>query len=549
LNYLIRKRVVVVFWMFFLFFIALIVKVCYIQVFSGPQLSKQALAQQSHVVALEFPNRGRILDCRMTPFSMGKKESRVVVFPFAIQDKQKTALALAKVLGIQVNEAEKYTKGNSRTILIGLSVTQAVQLKKAALSGVTVAEAVVRPRKPSLASHIIGFWGKGQLGTEEGKMGLELFYDRILRGAQNQLAVRLYVNGKGRVIPGLGYSYENIVDKTRRDIVLTIDCEIQKSVENVMDSAGVKEGAAVVMDIRTGDIKAMASRPDYTMDAVYAKAYEKELSFLNRCLSLYQPGSVFKVVIAAAALEEGLVKPDTLFLCAGAKDQLVRCYNPGGHGVLNFAQAVAYSCNPVFARVGVKLGAKKIIEYAKKFGFAKGELLGYKSVNTEEKLNSISGGFNVVNASLGQWPVEANAVQITAMMAAVANDGIFNLPRLVCEIRNYNGIVAETVKEGTPVKVVSLKTADTLQIMLEMTTRYGTGRQAWLEPGGSAGKTGSAQVGDSRIDAWFCGYAPLKQPQYAITILVTDGESGGQTAAPIFREILKNIMSVKNAGI
>ena len=557
MDYRTKKRTAALFWLFILAFIGLVTHLAYIQVISGPRLSRQALSQQSQVVSLEVPPRGQILDRRLRPLIVEREVWRVVVFPAAVADKTGEAGILAAILKTGSREAEVYLTGSPKVIPSDLSAEQVAVLKKQALPGVVVSRFKLRGRKPPLASHLIGYLGQDKPDNWVGKTGIEAYYDSYLQGSIPELAVRIYLDGKGRVIPGLGYRLEyNVIDKARKDIVLTIDRDIQEIVEKAIDKAGVQNGAVVVMDVDNGDIVAMASRPDFSLglkpgnvsETVYNVTNNSEESFLNHCLSLYQPGSVFKVIVTAAAIEEGIVEPNDVFLCIGEKDDIIKCYQKGGHGLITFAQAMAYSCNPVFARVGLELGADKLINYAGRFGLNTDSIIGYeknKSMGRSDfaaRLGRIAQPYNLVNASVGQWPVEANVVQITAMMAAIANNGVYTSPRLVREIRNYDGTTAILVEAGPGIRAVSENTSRTVQAMLETVTKSGTGKQAFIEPGGSAGKTGSAQVGTEKIDAWFSGYAPVKDPRYAVTVIVTNGVSGGKTAAPIFKDIMEQIL-------
>lgn len=552
MSYLIKKRAVALFWVFTIVFTGLTGRLAYIQVYQNERLSRLAISQQSQVVPLEIPARGQILDRNLKPLISYREVWRVAVFPAAISHKQSAAALLTDVLGLDQEQAMSYLSGKAGLIPLALTSKQAAELGGKSIPGIIVTRVRERLRKPSLASHILGYIGKDGPNEWNGKMGIEAYYDADLQGSRPVSAVRAFFDGRGHFVSGLGFPVEkDQIDPSRKNVVLTIDRDIQEIVERALDSAGVKDGAAAVMDAGNGDLLAVASRPDYNIgnlaadtvySVVYKHVYSSGESFLNHALSFYQPGSVFKIIVAAAALEEGLVKPDDVFLCVGEKDELVGCYEAGGHGLITFAQAFAFSCNPTFARIGLKLGAEKLIEYGKKFGFGDGGIIGYRENDTGTRLERIAQRFSLVNASLGQWPVEATVVQVTAMTAAIANDGVYISPRLVRELRNSDGTVARTFVRSGGTRAVSRETAGVMGNFLETVTRYGTGRQAWVEPWGSAGKTGSAQVGSAKTDAWFTGYAPAKMPRYAVTVLVNNGESGGKNAAPVFREIMSGIL-------
>lgn len=569
MDYNFGRRTVILFYFFIFVFFGLGAHLAYIQIVYGPDLSYDALTQQTQTVSLEIPPRGQILDRNLKPLVSYREPYRLVVFPAAVRDIEKTAGIISGILNLSYAEAESYLKGRPGIIPVDLDSTQINYFKKKQMSGVMAAKVKVRDRVQDLTSHILGYIGVERgINNWSGKSGLELLYDDVLQGEVPDSRVRIFLDGKGRYISGLKYSFEkNLTDKARHNVVLTIDREIQQIVEQSLDKAGIRDGAVVVMDVYSGDIVAMTSRPGYWLDnsdrpediqsnvytesavyvqnAVYNQPKLPGRSFVNHSLSQYQPGSVFKVLVAAAALQEAAVNPNSVFLCKGDKDEIVRCNQEKGHGVLNFAQAVAVSCNPTFARVGIKLGALKLVDYAKRFGLGQTEIIGYKKIGSDASIDSIAANFNLVNASLGQWPVEASVVQVTAMMNTVANNGVYLKPRLVRDVRDFKGRIVKSFETDSGKRAISIQTAKTVQSMLGMVTRTGTGRKAWIVPWGSAGKTGSAQVGREKTDAWFSGYAPVNNPRYTVTVLVNDGESGGKTAAPVFKEIMQNILSLR----
>lgn len=573
MNYNFGRRTGILFYFFVFLFFGLGTHLAYIQIVTGPELSYDALTQQTQTVPLEIPPRGQILDRNLKPLVSYRESYRLVVFPAAIGDIEKTAGIISGILNLSYAETESYLKGRPVIIPVDLDKTQVNFFKEKQISGVVAVKVKVRDRLQELASHTLGYIGieKG-INNWSGKSGLELLYDDFLRGEVPESRIRIHLDGKGKYISGLKYTFEkNLSDKGRKNVVLTINREIQQVVEQSVDKAGIRDGAVVVMDVYSGDIVAMTSRPGYWLDNrenrardilnnvytegavyvpndVYNHSKLPGRSFVNHSLSQYQPGSVFKVLVAAAALQEAAVHSNSLFLCKGDKDEIVKCNQEKGHGILNFAQAVAVSCNPTFARVGIKLGAPKLMDYAKRFGLGQTEIIGYKKIGSDAPVNRIAEDFNLVNASLGQWPVEASVVQVTAMMNTVANNGVYLKPRLVKDIRDYRGRIVKAFEIDTGKRAVSIQTAKTVQSMLGMVTQIGTGRKAWVAPWGSAGKTGSAQVGSEKIDAWFSGYAPVNNPRYTVTVLVNDGESGGKTAAPVFKEIMQNILSLNNAN-
>ena len=234
----------------------------------------------------------------------------------------------------------------------------------------------------------------------------------------------------------------------------------------------------------------------------------------------------------------------THFFCRGSKDRPVRCWKEEGHGSLTFSEAFAQSCNPAFVKIGLDLGPNKIIQYARSLGLENQLIVGFPvTADSRQNLNRIADRYNLVNSSVGQGPVLATPVQITAMMNTMANAGVYLQPRLVKEIRPNRG--KSIIMEPLPaVKVLSPEVARQISDLLTLVTTEGVGQKAWVAPGGSAGKTGSAQLanGVEGVNAWFSGYGPLNNPRYTVTVLVREGVSGGETAAPVFKEIMTELL-------
>jgi len=326
--------------------------------------------------------------------------------------------------------------------------------------------------------------------------------------------------------------------------VTTLDADIQQAVENALDGAHVQNGAAVVLDVRSGDILALASRPQYNPDPKEIGRYlnGRPEALLDQGTGLFAPGSLFKVVVAAAALAEGVVTPETTFYCQGEKDRPVRCWFTPGHGAISFEEAFAQSCNPVFVQAALALGAEKLIAYARLFGLDNQQIAGYPvPFDSRQNLDLIAAPHNLVNSALGQGPVLATPVQMAAMLNTIVNDGRYLPPRLVKEVRTGDGKAVREIAPGPARRAVSPEVARQLQKMLTRVTTEGIGQKAFLPEGGSAGKTGSAQAGDGSVNAWFCGYAPLNEPRYVAAVLVKNGAGGSQTAAPLFKMIMEQL--------
>ncbi|ABO49438.1 Peptidoglycan glycosyltransferase [Desulforamulus reducens MI-1] len=563
MRYFQQKRLVKTFYLIILLFLPLVTHLGFIQLIHGDTYKQKALEQRTLKVALEDIPRGRILDRQgMQSLTMGKKEPRIVLYPQIIRNKEEAIHKLSRIIGRSSEEITPFFNGNSRFLPFSLNNREVKEISELNIPGMMVEDINFRYGEMPLAAHVIGHLGRiSEMGTLErlnglgtkkytisdlvGKTGLEYFYETQLKAGEPANFTRAYVDVYRNLISGLGIQKENNNDTGRQDVITTLDFDIQKTVEKIMDKR-VQRGAVVVMDARTGDLLALASRPNFNPANIVLSLPGEQDTFLDHCTTLYQPGSIFKVVVAAAALEEGIVKPTDTFVCLGEKDHLISCWQKSGHGPITFEEAFAESCNPVFAELGIKLGAAKLIRYARAFGFESQDIIGYPvPKDRRQQLDLIGQPYNLVNSSIGQGPVLATPVQLTAMLNTIVNNGVYIQPRLVKGIKNEKGVYSYHFSLGDSRKVISFETCRELKRLLKLVTLQGVGKEAWIEGFGSAGKTGSAELaqGAEKVNAWFTGYAPNDNPQYIVTVLVKEGISGGTTAAPVFREIMESILS------
>ncbi|NMA52538.1 MAG: penicillin-binding protein 2 [Peptococcaceae bacterium] len=564
MEYLRQKRLVNIFFLFLLCMLGLAGRFWYLQIEQGAMYANLALEQTSSWVPLEETARGDILDRNLRPLTGTKEENRVIIFPSAVVEREDVARDLAAILEIDPVLAASYFQGDAVTLPYKLTAAQVATINNKAWTGVIVMPVRCRYQEHQPAAQIIGHLGKisswqefSELTAQTekqyrfsdlvGKAGLEKYYEEVLKGSWPEKSVRVFADARGNLLGGPDFVVEQAAAGTdSKNLVLTIDIRIQEIVEKVMDNQ-VKKGAVVVMEAGSGEILAMAGRPSF--DPSFSG--EDDLSsgdsiYFDHCTALYQPGSVFKIAVAAAALEEGLVDLNTVFSCTGEKDRLVPCWNKAGHGKITFEQAFAHSCNPVFARLGMELGAAKMIEYTRLLGLDNQFIVGYPvPVDARQDLKKLAEPFNLAGCSVGQGPLLVTPVQIAAMTNTLLTGGLYQAPSLVKEIRDNSGN-SEQLGKPEAVRALSPGTAQALRSLLEEATRYGTGQAAMLTPWGSAGKTGSAQlVNDGElVNAWFTGYAPLSQPRYVVTVLVENGESGSVSAAPVFKEIMEHILQL-----
>lgn len=560
-----QKRLVRTFFIFWLCFLGLIAQLWLIQIRDGDRYTNLVLEQGSRWVSLEDTPRGKILDRNLIPVTGERKEDRVVLFPMAVRDKVEVARGLAKILGVDMPTVKRTLEGGACCLPYGITPEQSAAIKEKGWTGVMVLPVQFRYGEQPLAPQVTGHLGRITSREEflslsdrgkkiyhyddlVGKTGLERYYELDLKGSRPQRAVRVFADAGGKLLGGPGFEVEEQVqDKERRDLVLTVDTRVQRVVEDIMDRR-VAKGAVVVMEPGSGDILALASRPGFNpAHPEQVPGTGAEERFFDHCTALYQPGSIFKVAVAAAALEEGTVSSESRFTCSGEKENLIRCWKDTGHGDIDFTHAFAESCNPTFARVGLDLGSAKLIEYAGRLGLDNQSVIGYPvQVDPRQDLKLIGAPYNLVNSSVGQGPVLVTPVQISSMLNAIISDGIYREPRLVREVRKNGGGAAREFATDQGKRAISSETARKLRGLMELVIDEGVGKEAQVPIFGSAGKTGSAQIGNVKgpVNAWFTGYAPRTNPRYIVTVLVEGGTSGGETAAPVFRDIMEQILSL-----
>lgn len=579
-------RIKFLFIAFIILFLFLWGRLFQLQIVAGEELSALAERIRTQSISGEEIPRGNILDRHGNSLLDSQEQPAVVIFPAMLVNPEKNLAALGKALGLKteiiqrkLEVAQKYQANGPFILHANLKKQQLAKLEKMDIPGVYIVPIKSRYGPESLAVHLIGHlnsideatWGRlkkqglADRGLNSykksdviGVKGLEAQYESYLRATEPEYYLQATVDAKGRLLDGLGFTKrENFALQERNNLVLTIDKDIQKAVEEVMDRR-VKKGAVVVQEVNTGKILAMASRPAFDQNNLWetlASHGKDEHEFVNRALEHYYPGSVFKTVIAAAALEEKISSPGEKYVCSGfytfGTGLTIPCWKEGGHGELTLSEAFAQSCNPIFIELGLKLGREKIIEYARRFGLTEDILIGYK-LNKFPSINIESSSPGAVgNAVLGQLGVMLSPLQVTSLMTTIANQGVYLEPRVVERIESDSKKIIKTWQTPPGLQAVSSATAKKVKEMLTAVTTYGTGKMAWVEPEGTAGKTSTAQTGNIKksgkeiVNGWFAGFGPLNQPQYAITVMIEDAITGGTDAAPVFKEIMEKILTIK----
>lgn len=566
---LIRERLLRILALFSLILFGLMGILFYYQVIRGPRLASQAAVIRSRSISLKDIPRGDILDRNGLPLTGQHTVWAVYCLPHLIEDPGKAAINLGRLLDVDSDRVkQKITQARRRGeffVLIKCPVDKIEREKLAGenMPGVFCAPVKLRYQDNGFCIHLLGHvTPRGALARKNrasnrqayspeewmGVSGIEKRYEEVLKTNESAEDLVAVLDARGQVIPGL-------FCKVRRDeqagggrsVILTIDRRVQQAVEQVMDYR-VKKGAVVVVDIHSREILAMASRPVY--DPYRAGEFLQDGThspFLNRAFGLYHPGSLFKLVVACVALEEGLVSPQDKFTCDGKyvfnKQVAIACWREEGHGRISMKEAVAQSCNSAFIQIGAKVGRDRLLRYADKIRLLNNEIVGYPGVEGRGYIEIEPAAPAMGNASIGQQGVVLTPVQIASLMCTIADDGRWTLPSLVRGIRGVNGQWECTFTPPPKEQVISRSTAAKLQEMLRLAVEEGTGQRARLDETSCAGKTASSQTGrfhpdgSEVLNTWFAGYFPADKPRWAIVVLAEDGASGGETCAPVFKEI------------
>jgi penicillin-binding protein 2 len=489
-----------------------------------------AAAYQSTKTVLLSSSRGLVYDRNLEPLAGRDSTAAAVVFP---------GEASPAVL-------EKLLSGDSLLAAMRSRLPFLTAAKLPESEGVYFFERPVRYAQDQTAIHLIGYLD----GNGAGVYGIEKAFEGLLSGAGPSVSVTYSTDAYGNLIGTPSVDAEHGDGGKGAAVVLTIDTEIQRITEAVL-AEHLEKGAAVVMDVHTGDLLASASVPEFDPDNPAASLSDGNAPFLNRAFSAYAVGSTFKLAVAAAALESGF-SPDYKAYCAGEVNvdgQVFHCHWTAGHGELDMATAMKYSCNPYFITLAQEVGGKKILEMARNLGFGSpcdfwdglGAAAG--TLPTEAELQNPA---ELASFAFGQGKLSATPVQLAALISAAANGGKAVTPRLIKGIYDADGTYRETASYE-PNPVMSARTAALLREMTMGVLEEEAISASMPASGGGGGKTASAQTGQydetgkEIIEAWFIGYFPAEEPEYAVVILAEDAESGTVDAAPLFKEIADRI--------
>lgn len=539
----VKKRVRIIFAIICIVFISVAVRDFYLQVVHAEWLSQKASRQFKRLIEIKA-RRGNIFDRNYYSLAVSIDEDSVFAVHSKIKDISGTADTLSSLLSLDRETVLKKISLNREFVWIKrqISKEESERLRRRKTEGIEFIKESKRfyPQE-SLASQLLGFTGVDNEGLE----GAEKQFDKYIAGKAG-IKVITERDAKGKS----PFVYEKPVTDGD-NIVLTLDKNIQHIVQSELEkgvkSAEAKNGIAIVVDPENGDILAMANYPDFNPN----RRNEYSLStWRNRAISdCFEPGSIFKIVFASAALEEKLVSPETVvdcspgFIVVGGKT--IR--DSHAHGILTFSEVIGKSSNVGSIKISQLLGKDKFFDYIKRFGFGEKtgiELQGESSgiLRKPEDWSKVSIG----SVTIGQ-EVAATPIQLAMAYSAVANGGMLFKPRIIKQVERWDGKIKEVFPTVMARRIMSERTSDVLKRILKtVVTEEGTANLANIEEFEVAGKTGTAQKAGpggylkGKYYSSFIGFVPASAPRLVIAVILNEpgkNHYGGTVSAPIFREI------------
>ena len=510
--------------------------------------------------------RGRIIDATGKILATNKSVCTMSVSHSQIDEPEKVIAALQKELGLTEEEVRKRVEKVSSIERVKTNVDKETgdRIRAYGLSGIKVDEDYKRYYPlDTMASTVLGFTG----ADNQGILGLEVKYDSYLQGTSGKIltltdarGIEIENAGETRLEPVNGY-----------DLYISMDSNIQQYCEQAAEKAYIKKQAdevsVIVMNPQNGEIMAMVNYPDFNLNEPFTlieemgadgtESADKKQELLNRmwrnpCISdTYEPGSTFKIITAAAALEEGVVSLTDQFYCPGYKlveDRRIRCAKTSGHGAETFETGIMNSCNPVFIELGERLGVENYYKYFKQFGLTQktGIDLPGEAATIMHKQENV-GPVELATISFGQ-SFQITPIQLVTTVSSIINGGTRITPHFGVEVRETDGTLVETFSYDKREEICSGETSETMQYLLEKVVSEGGGKNAKIEGYAIGGKTATSQTlprSEHRYISSFLGFAPADDPKVLVIAIINNPKGtyyGGLIAAPVVKEIMENIL-------
>lgn len=544
-------------------------RLAYLMIIQSDYYGKKAQALHERERSIKAA-RGKIVDRNGIVLADNRSVCTVSVIHSQIRDPERVIAELAELLELPEDTVRKRVEKVSSIERISSNVPKETgdAILARQLEGVKVDEDYRRYYPyDSLASKVIGFTG----GDNQGIVGLEVRYDDWLSGKDGKILTM--TNAYGQELEQEGERRQEPV--TGNQLTISLDCNLQmyceQAAQKVMLEKNADEVSVILMNPQNGEIFAMVNVPEYNLNEPFTlnvetasdlKESEKQdllnQMWRNACINdTYEPGSTFKIITTAAALEQGVVTVNDSFYCPGYKiveDRRIRCHKTTGHGAETFTQGIMNSCNPVFIELGLRLGAENFYHYFEQFGLLRKtgiDLPGEAATIMHKKENI--GQVELATISFGQ-SFQITPIQLVTTVSSLINGGTRVVPHFGVSVQNAEGETRKTFSYDETEGTVSTATSKTLCDLLEHVVSEGTGKKAAIEGFSIGGKTATSQTlprSDHKYIASFLGFAPAEDPQ-VIGLIVIDNPQGvyygGTVAAPVMKEIFENALPYLGIG-
>lgn len=583
-----RKKILIVFAGVMLVLCILVGRLVYLMIFCSQYYGQQAEDLHERERDIKAA-RGKILDVNGTVLATNRTVCTISVIHSQIEAPEEIVRVLSKELGMEEAEVRKRVEKVSSIERVKANVDKETgdRIREYKLPGVKVDEDYKRYYPyDSLASKVLGFTG----GDNQGIIGLEVKYEDYLKGTNGKILT--LTDARGVEIENAGEHRQEPVDGYNLHISLDYNIQMycEQAAKRVIEQKSADSVSVIVMNPQNGEIMAMVNVPEFNLNEPFtlvetptenptgentteenttgenttetqettgmltAENTQDLLNQMwrNQCINdTYEPGSIFKVITASAALEEGVVTVNDNFFCPGYKmveDRRIRCAKVAGHGAETFTQGIMNSCNPVFIEVGLRLGVDNFYKYFKQFGLLNktGIDLPGEAVTIMHKKENV-GPVELATISFGQ-SFQITPIQLATTVSSLINGGNRVTPHFGVDIRDDQGNVVETFQYDTGEQIISEETSATMRTLLEKVVAEGGGNKAYIEGYSIGGKTATSQTlprSAHRYISSFLGFAPADHPQVLTMVIINNPQGvyyGGTIAAPVVKDIYSNIL-------
>ena len=557
-----KKKLLLVTAAFFTGFLVVTIKLSYVMIAQADKYLSLARNLHQRDREIKAP-RGSIYDRNGVKIASNKAVYSISVIYSQMTEREKVIKVLSENLKIKESLIRKKVYKNSVREKIKSNVEKDIadRIRKFKLDGVKVDEDYKRVYPyDNLASKVLGFTG----GDNQGIIGLEVFYDRYLKGKSGR--IRTLTDGSGIEIDGAYEEREEPV--AGGDLYISLDVNLQnyavQACKKVKKEKKAKQVSMILMNPQNGEIYAMVNVPEYDLNDPFSLSAKKrkanskkQQEYLNKkwrnsCLNdTYEPGSVFKIVTATAGLESSKVSVNDHFNCPGfriVEDRKIRCHKTSGHGAETFVQATMNSCNPVFVTVGLRLGADNYYRYFNKFGLLNKtnvDLPGEAGTIMHKKENM--GLVELATVSFGQ-SFQVTPVQLAATVSSLINGGRRVTPHFGIQVRDRDGALLKVLEYPLGERILSEETSETVRGILKEVVSAGSGKNAAIEGYSIGGKTATSETiprSAHRYISSFLGFTPAENPTVLGICVIHNPQGvyyGGTVAAPVIRDIFANIL-------